>query len=174
MNTSPRQIAANQRNATRSTGPRTPQGKAVVALNALQHGLLSRETVIQGESEAELVDLGKRLRRQLAPMGELELLLVDRIVAATWRLRRAIALETMLFETERGDHSAYHGALAYKGDRDRLQLLSRYELALERSLYKALHELQRLQAERRGVPVPPPAVVDMTLEVAGADAGGDR
>jgi hypothetical protein len=174
MNTSPRQIAANQRNATRSTGPKTPQGKAVVALNALQHGLLSRETVIQGESEAELVDLGKRLRRQLAPMGELELLLVDRIVSATWRLRRAIALETMLFETERGDHSAYHGALAYKGDRDRLQLLSRYELTLERSLYKALHELQRLQAERRGVPVPPPAVVDMTLEVAGADAGGDR
>jgi hypothetical protein len=172
--TSPRQIAANQRNATQSTGPRTPQGKAVVALNALQHGLLSREAVIQGESEAELVDLGKRLRRQLAPVGELELLLVDHIIATAWRLRRAIALETMLFDTERGDSSAYYGALSYKVDRDKLQLLSRYEVTLERSMYKALHELQRLQAERRGVSVPPPAVVDMTLEVAGADAGGDR
>lgn len=169
--TSLRQIRANRRNATSSTGPRTPEGKAVVALNALHHGLLSRAAIIQGESETDLVDLGKRLRRQLAPIGELELLLVDRIVSATWRLRRAIALETMLFETERGDHSAYHGALAYKGDRDRLQLLSRYELTLERSLYKALHELQRLQAERDGRPVLPPVTIDMSIEVAEADAG---
>ena len=169
--TSLRQIEANRHNATKSTGPKTPQGKAVVALNAMQHGLLSREAVIEGESEAELVDLGKRLRRQLAPVGELELLLVDRIVAAAWRLRRAIALETMLFDTERGDSSAYYGALAYKGDQNKLQLLSRYELTLERSLYKALHELQRLQAERQGMPVPPPTAIDMTVEMADGDAG---
>ena len=171
MTSSLRQIEANRRNARKSTGPKTPQGKAVVAFNALQHGLLSRGAALQGESEADLVDLGKRLRRQLTPLGELELLLVDRIVSTAWRLRRAIALETMLFDTERGDSSAYYGALAYKGDRDKLQLISRYELTLERSLYKALHELQRLQAERRGVPVPPPAAVDMTVEVAGAQAG---
>ena len=171
MTSSPRQIEANRHNATKSTGPKTPQGKAVVALNALQHGLLSRAAVIEGESEAELVDLGKRLRRQLAPVGELELLLVDRIVAAAWRLRRAIALETMLFDTERGDSSAYYGALAYKGDQNKLQLLSRYELTLERSLYKALHELQRLQAERQGIPVQPPTAIDMTVEMADGDAG---
>jgi hypothetical protein len=169
--TSLHQIEANRHNATKSTGPKTPQGKAVVALNALQHGLLSRAAVIEGESEAELVDLGKRLRRQLAAVGELELLLVDRIIAAAWRLRRAIALETMLFDTERGGSSAYYSALAYKGDRDKLQLLSRYELTLERSLYKALHELQRLQAERSGRPVPPPIAIDMSIEVADADAG---
>src|SRR3954453_5999419 len=93
---SQRQIEANRRNATSSTGPRTPRGKAVVALNAVQHGLLSRQSVIQ--SEAELIELGKRLRGQLAPLGELELLLVDRIVSTAWRLRRAIALETLLFD----------------------------------------------------------------------------
>ena len=49
--------------------------------------------------------------------------------------------------------SPYQGVLPYKGDRDKLQLLSRYELTLERSLYKALHELQRLQAERQGMAV---------------------
>ena len=92
--TSHRQIEANRRNATNSTGPRTTRGKAVVALNAVQHGLLSRQAVIQGESEAELIELGKRLRGQLAPMGELELLLADRIISTAWRLRRAIALET--------------------------------------------------------------------------------
>ena len=72
--TSLRQIEANRRNATKSTGPQTPHGKAVVALNAVQHGILSRQAVIQGESEAEL---DKRLRGQLAPVGELELVLVN-------------------------------------------------------------------------------------------------
>ena len=160
--TSLRQIEANRRNATNSTGPRTTRGKAVVALNAVQHGILSRQAVIQGESEAELVDLGKRLRGQLAPMGELELLLADRIISTAWRLRRAIALETKLFDTERGDSSAYYDALVYKSDRNRLQLFSRYELTLERSLFRALHELRRLQAERCGMPVPPPIAIDIT------------
>ena len=164
--TSQRQIEANRRNATNSTGPRTTRGKAVVALNAVQHGLLSRQAVIQGESEAELIDLGKRLRSQLAPMGELELLLADRIISTAWRLRRAIALESMFFDTKRGDNSSPCGALTYKGDRDKLQLLSRYELTLERSLFRALYELQRLQAERRGMPIPPPVAIDMTVDVA--------
>src|SRR4029450_13942166 len=98
--TTAKQRVANRLNATKSTGPKTPEGKAVVALNALQHGLLSRAAVIQGESDTHPVDFGKRLRRQLAPVGELELLLVDRIVSTAWRLRRSIALETMLFDTE--------------------------------------------------------------------------
>jgi hypothetical protein len=124
-----------------------------VALNAVQHGLLSRQAVIQGESEAELIEFGKRLRGQLVPIGELELLLVDRIVSTAWRLRRAIALETRLFDTQHSDSSAYQSALAYKSDRDRLQLLSRYELTLERSLFRALHELRRLQTERDTIDV---------------------
>jgi hypothetical protein len=32
--------------------------------------------------------------------------------------------------------------------REKMGVLSRYEMTLERSLYKALHELQRLQAAR--------------------------
>src|SRR3954453_16889138 len=168
--TSQRQIEANRRNAPSSTGPRTPRGKAVVALNAAQHGLLSRQAVIQGESEAELIELGKRLRGQLAPSGELELLLVDRIVSTAWRMRRVLSLETMLFGNEGGDNSAYYSAAAYKGDREKLQLLSRYELTLERSLFRTLHELQRLQAKRQGQPVPPPVAVDLTADTLPEEA----
>jgi hypothetical protein len=44
---SERRLEANRRNAARSPGPRTPEGKAVVALNAMKHGLLSREVPVR-------------------------------------------------------------------------------------------------------------------------------
>lgn len=46
-----------------------------------------------------------------------------------------------------------------------LEKITRYEAHLERSLYRALHELQRLQANRNGRPVPPPQVVDVDVAV---------
>ena len=47
--------------------------------------------------------------------------------------------------------------------------LSRYETAIERSFYKALHELQRLQAARRANgSVTPPVAVDVDI------SGGSR
>ena len=117
----------------------------------------------QGESEADLVSFGKRLRAQLAPLGELELLLADRIISTAWRLRRLVCIETIIFNTE-GPTLAY--ALRILG-REKLSVLSRYEVSLERSLYRALHELQRLQALRDGRAVPPPAVVDVDVSVSG-------
>jgi hypothetical protein len=67
--TSERRIEANRRNPQRSTG--TSGGKAAVALNGMKHGLLSRETLVQGEREADLVDFGKRLRGPIGSGGEL-------------------------------------------------------------------------------------------------------
>jgi hypothetical protein len=52
---------------------------------------------------------------------------------------------------------------------DAFSKLSRYEAAIERSYYRALHELQRLQHARRGGHVPPPLAVDVT--VSGRDNG---
>jgi hypothetical protein len=151
------QIAANRINATKSTGPRTPAGKAVVTLNGMKHGLLSRESLVKGESEADLVDFGKCLRAQLAPMGELELLLVDRIVSTAWRLRRLVAVETMLFEREHTPDAAFNSY-----GREKMGVLSRYEVTLERSLYKA-------QAARHGQTVPLPEAVDVEVSVMGPD-----
>src|SRR5215467_9317787 len=130
--TTERQAMANRVNASRSTGPRTPEGKARVALNARKHGLLSRESLVKGESEVDLLDFGKRLRAQLAPVGELELLLVDRIISNAWRLRRAVGIEAALLNVKRGDGTVLEDALSWKADRDRLQLISRYEATLER------------------------------------------
>ncbi len=162
--TTTRQAEANRLNAMKSTGPRTPAGKAVVALNGMKHGLLSRESLVKGESKADLVDFGKRLQAQLAPVGELELLLADRIVSTAWRLRRLVAVETMLFDREDKPDAAFNSY-----GREKMGVLSRYEVTLERSLYKALHELQRLQAARDGQAVPLPEAVDVEVSVTVQD-----
>jgi hypothetical protein len=166
--TSERRVEANRCNAQKSTGPRTPEGKAVVALNGIKHGLLSRETLVQGEREADLVDFGKRLRVQLAPVGELELLLADRIVSCGWRLRRLLRVESRLFKE---DGAQLEQAFSNYG-REKMAVLSRYEATIERSLFKALHELQRLQATRWGKTVPLPEVVDVEIAFTAQEEPG--
>ena len=52
--TSERQRAANQANARHSTGPKTPEGKAAVRLNAFRHGLLARDVVLPEEDFGRL------------------------------------------------------------------------------------------------------------------------
>lgn len=176
--TSDKQVQANQRNARNSTGPRTPEGKAAVRHNALLHGLLSREVLLPGEDYATLNELYKRLSSELKPVGELENLLVDKITATHWRLRRLGRVEADLFNP-----ASYQGiglglqSIAYNtspgstftrdaNGANAFSKLSRYETALERSLYRALHELQRLQSARRTEgSVPPPVAVD--VEVSG-------
>ncbi len=95
--TSDKQADANRRNALKSTGPKTPEGKDAVRLNALKHGLLSQELLLPGESEAALMGLAERLMADRQPEGTLEILLVEDIIVAYWRLRRFRRVETDMF-----------------------------------------------------------------------------
>jgi hypothetical protein len=175
--TSARKTEANRRNALKSTGPKTPEGKAAVRLNALRHGLLTQQILLPGEDEDVLRELDERLRAELQPVGELENLLVDRIIAAYWRLWRLGRVEAGIFIKQSygnvgvPDTSAL--GLAYIRDgnsANAFSKLSRYETAIERGLYKALHELQRLQAARAATgSVPPPVAVD--VDVSGIPEG---
>ncbi len=83
------QVEANRANAQKSTGPRTPEGKAKVAQNAIKHGLFARETVIRGEDEDEFEMFRLLLLRQLTPDSPLEEVLGERVVDLSWRLKRA-------------------------------------------------------------------------------------
>src|ERR1700758_1095657 len=96
--TTERQKAANQANARHSTGPQTQRGKAVVRLNALQHGLLARDVVLPGESADAFEELLSRVRAEFAPVGPIEELVVDRLVKIMWRLCRLDRVETALFD----------------------------------------------------------------------------
>jgi len=121
--TSERQKAANQANARRSTGPQTPEGKAVIRLNALRHGLLARDVVLPGEDADAFEDLWNQVRADLSPMGPIEELLSERVVNAIWRLRRLARAETALF------HWRVHGLRA---DRLAKQVRSYEETLLDR------------------------------------------
>jgi hypothetical protein len=165
--TSKKKAEANRQNALKSTGPKTPEEKAAVRLNALKHGLLSREVLLPGEDADALRELGERLRAELQPMGELENLLVDRITSLLWRLRRLGQVEAGIFP----DTSTLGLAFLRDGNgANAFSKLSRYETTIERGLYKALHELQRLQAARAAEgSVPPPVAVE--VDVSGIPEG---
>ncbi len=87
------QIRANRRNAKRSTGPRTAEGKQRSSRNAITHGTFCRDLLLPGEDEAELLSLQRGIYTSLSPQDEMERELVDRVVAAQWRLRRARGAE---------------------------------------------------------------------------------
>ena len=95
---SSKQIAANRQNARKSTGPRTPAGRAVSKMNALKHGILSKVVLVRGlnikESSRELSALHQRFWQELNPVGPMEEMLVDQIVTTHWRLRRALTAES--------------------------------------------------------------------------------
>ena len=165
---SQKQLEANQKNA-KLGGVKTEEGKAVSKYNALKHGLLSKEVLLEGEDEKMLVEVGKKLRAELEPQTELELVLVDRITANVWRLRRGMQIEREMIDDDRkptfGDEEKTLGqALSYDfTNYDTYGKLIRYEASIERGIYKALHELQRIQAARNGERPPAPIAVDVDV-----------
>src|SRR5262245_59645840 len=98
--TSFRQIEANQRNALRSTGPKTEDGKWRSRQNAVRHGLTS-ETVI-----AALEDIEDYQAFEAAVIADydartaVERELVLRLASLLWRIRRATAIETDLLQIQ--------------------------------------------------------------------------
>ena len=101
-----RQKKANRKNAKRSTGPRTPEGKARSSLNASKHGLFARDTVLPEENPQEFLELIAELEQELEAVGGFECRLVRHIADAEWRMRRIVRLET--------------GALTHQLEKERL------------------------------------------------------
>ena len=153
-------LEANRENAKRSTGPKTPEGKAASRLNALKHGLLSAEILLWSESDKDLETLRNELRAELHPATLLEEVLVDRVVTCIWRLKRALRAETATVNRVAAGTSGtdwrgnpLNPALV---DLERKQAavntgnekVLRYETTIERQLYRALNELKSLQDAR--------------------------
>ena len=93
-----RQIEANRRNAQMSTGPATEEGKRRSRRNAIRHGLTA-ETVISALEDAEdYAAFEMSVASDYDAQTAVERELVLRLASVLWRLRRATAIETGLFE----------------------------------------------------------------------------
>jgi hypothetical protein len=167
------QVTANRANAQKSTGPRTPEGKATVAQNAVKHGLLARTAVLHGEDWEEYTCFSEELLDELYPDGVMEEELANRVVDLSWRLRRAALSQNAVFEALYDEYVAEHGdeplpqhdpaegrppvgapllgrmmVADFKGDRVLERMLG-YERRIESSLYRTLKDFRKLRAERR-------------------------
>jgi len=150
----PAQITANQHNASLSTGPKTPKGKAAAARNATKHGLSGAFTVLQHEDQDEFDILLACLRDEFHPANQHELFLVEQMAQSRWRLSRARRLETAIFDqmlmgdlTVEDPDQQIAAKLLAGGDRA-LATIQRYASAAERSYYKAHAELLKSRQAR--------------------------
>ena len=101
--TSFRQIEANRRNASKSTGPITEEGKQRSRCNAVRHGLTA-ETVIGALEDAEdYKAFEAAIIADYDVQSAVERELVLRLASLLWRLRRATTMETGLLEIQ-ADH----------------------------------------------------------------------
>jgi len=91
------QIDANRRNAQKSTGPRSAQGKDASSRNGLQHGLSGDKHILPGENPEEFLLLLKDLYDNFHPVGLGEEKLVQRIAADQWRLDRTLPMEAAIY-----------------------------------------------------------------------------
>jgi hypothetical protein len=146
------QVAANRRNAEKSTGPQSARGKAAIGRNALSHGLTAARIICFDESEADFAAFAEGLRAALEPADPVEAQLAERIALCAWRLRRAYRVEAELFNAFRKTQPQFHDTeIGTVFDCATMQMaaLARYETALDRALSQAQRLLERYQARRR-------------------------
>jgi hypothetical protein len=109
--TSFRQVEANRRNARKSTGPTTEEGKQRSRCNAVRHGLTAETVINTLEDAVDYKAFEAAITADYDVQSAMERELVLRLASLLWRLHRATTIETGLFEiqadhlTEVGRHS---------------------------------------------------------------------
>ena len=134
-----KQIEANRRNAMKSTGPRTPEGKAIVSMNSLRHGLRARTIVLPSENPEEFHQLCDDLEAEWNPQSRTEQFYVEQMAVSQWKLTRMEVGEIGVFQEE----------AAAKTQIPLLDRLWQAQCRMERSYARAQRELERLQKSRR-------------------------
>ena len=151
--TSQKQIAANRRNAQKSTGPRSPEGKSIVAQNATTHGFTANTPLIPGEDPTAYGVFKSQLIKELNPQGPTEIMLVERIIDLSWRLKRSGRLHIDAYRvfsedtqstTDSNTDCGHIAVRDFAGDKVFERLLI-HERRIENSLFKTITELQRIQ-----------------------------
>ena len=152
---------AESTSQTRSTGPRTPEGKAVASLNAMRHGLTGRVVVLPSEDMDTYRAFCKDLMADLAPETALERQYAQTFCDIQWRLNRARSYEDSMLALGHLEHAgsldtedprtlaALTAAKVFRENSKVFVNLSLYEQRLQRAQKEALRQLEELQTKRR-------------------------
>jgi hypothetical protein len=163
------QIDANRRNSQKSTGPKTPEGKARSRRNGLQHGLTAKTCMLEGEDPEDLLDLLAEIREKFDPQDTDEDFLTERMANARFKYYRIMPIEAAIYNLRLAVDKAPEPLMAAQGAscqrawaymRDAnggngLTKLARYETALLREYDRSRLELEKLQKIRAARPAPP-------------------
>jgi hypothetical protein len=133
------QVAANQSNAQHSTGPKTPQGKAIAARNNFRHGFTGEFRVLPWEDQEQCTALFANLHAEHQPSTITESALVDKMAQSLWLRKRALVLQDQTLNAN----------LPACDDEKQLALFIRYQTTHDRAFHKSLDQLLKLRAERR-------------------------
>jgi len=166
---SARRLLSSRVNGRRSKGTATPAGKLRSSQNAVRHGLLARCLVLEDESPEAFEAILAQHVDHLQPADGLEFGMVEEMVAAWWRMRRAWAIETRMIDTAAADPDSATNSIdritaAFKSlaESAALPLMHRYETRLHMVYQRALHNLLLLRAAVPNEPSPifehPPAL----------------
>jgi hypothetical protein len=135
---SERKLAANRESAKKSTGPRTPEGKAKSRFNALTHGLLATQVMFSPDGkllDERLYELLEGLRDKYGRDDVRTELLVEGIVTDHWRSRQGLQYEAAFLKNGNLHFSSF-GCMSN---------LQRYNTASRRAILKNLELLDQLQ-----------------------------
>jgi hypothetical protein len=158
-----RKSESNRANAQKSTGPRTPQGKARSRLNALKQGLFARNllSTLSPEESAKFKKLLRDLAVHYRPANIAEDLLVQQIAECFWSLARIQRVDSWTLQAfERCARQAHEELISSIIVPEEGERMSHYGPRFERKLSKAISELERLQAARLAGSAPPKTTSD--------------
>ena len=172
------QIDANRRNAQKSTGPKTQEGKDKSRRNGLQHGLTAKTCMLEDEDPEALVDLLNEIREKFNPQDTDEDFLIERMAKARFKYNRIMPIEAAIYNLrlsvdrtpkEITEALGVNGQRAWAYMRDAnggnaLSKLARYETSLLREYDRSRQELEKLQKIRAARPTPPPLADELRRE----------
>lgn len=148
--TSDRQAEANRRNALRSTGPRTPEGRARSRMNAQRHGVLSERVTTDTEGSELYQTMLNDLIAEHGPRSETEHLLVQRLANLFWRERRLIQAERNELSSAEANVFENRGIGSVSVPIEKQLLVGRYQSMLTNQIALTLAQLQRLSQREVG------------------------
>jgi hypothetical protein len=157
---SEKQKAASRANGAKSRGPITPEGKRRSARGNVEHGMLARTVVLDGESRPRFYALMISLQEELKPETAIENLLIHKMAVAHWRLMRAWGMERSGASQWAREYEAHEAASpglsllpdaptcdALSFDKSRVHL-NEYEMRFDRQFTRALDRFEKFRATR--------------------------